>query len=131
MSPRYNRSRMSKQQAKKLGDFIRTEREAAGRSLSQLAEAVGVQKSTILRMEHGAIESPSPLTLQQIAEVLGADFEDLFALAGYGTPDGLPAAGPYLRRKYGAMPEEALAEAEAFFAEWEAKHRAEDAEEAE
>lgn len=119
---------MSTGHATKLGAFIREEREAEGRSLSQLAAAVGVQKSTILRMEQGAIESPSPLTLQRISEALRVDFEDLFALAGYGTPEGLPAVGPYLRRKYDAMPEEALAEAEAFFAEWEAKHAGEDAE---
>jgi transcriptional regulator with XRE-family HTH domain len=117
MSPRRARTKLGPRQAKRLGAFIRQHRQAAGLTAQQLGQAVGVDKTTILRIEAGSIREPSPATLQRVARVLKVDLEDIFALAGYATPEGLPSLTPYLRTKYGELPEEALAEAERFFTE--------------
>lgn len=39
---------------------------------------------------------------------------DLFAVAGYSTPQDVPTLRPYLRAKYGVLPESAIAEVEAY-----------------
>lgn len=83
-----------------LGEFIVQHRTKLGMSQSALASEVGVPRSTMLRLETGAIERPDPEKLQRLARALDIDAEDLFELAGY-TPDGaLPSFGPYLRRKF-------------------------------
>jgi hypothetical protein len=51
-----------------------------------------------------------------LASALDLDRQDLFALAGYRVPEGLPNLGPYLRTKYGEdLPDEAIAEITSFF----------------
>lgn len=98
-----------------LGAFIRQHREAAGLSMSGLAERARVNRSTIMRWEEGA-RTPGAAELAKLARALDVDFEDLFALAGYVSPLGLPTVAPYLRTKYG-LSGDALAEAERMFAE--------------
>jgi len=89
-----------KPDSKQLGRLLESHRRQAGLSLDQLASAVGIDKSTIFRIEQGRIEAPSPQKLQRLATALGTEVEDYFALAGYFTAHGLPGLGPYLRAKY-------------------------------
>ncbi len=91
---------MNPRQAKKLGAFIRTAREAEGLSQKRLGEAVGVPNSTILRLERGENLTPRPDLLSDLADVLGIELADLFALADYAAPRQLPTLTPYLRTKY-------------------------------
>jgi len=58
---------------------------------------VRLHPSHLSRLESGGLTQPSPEKLQLIAQILGVDYNDLFALAGYVTPDGLPSLVPYLR----------------------------------
>ena len=104
---------MSPKDTSKLGAAIRRHREAAGLSQLALATKIGVPASTIFRLEKGEFGMPDPDKLARLAEALGVEAEELYALAPY--PE-LPEMAPYLRAKYG-MSEEAVAEAEAFFAE--------------
>jgi transcriptional regulator with XRE-family HTH domain len=90
---------MSKSNMKKLGAAISRYRKAKGLTQPQLAEAVGVPKSTMLRIERGEFAAPSAEKLLRISRALDVDFEELFALAGYETPDP-PALPVYLRRKF-------------------------------
>ena len=46
--------------------------------------------------------------------MLKVPFEDLYALAGYKTPDELPTFRPYMRAKYD-LPPEAVRELESYF----------------
>jgi transcriptional regulator with XRE-family HTH domain len=86
---------------KALGKLIARERGRQGLSLETLANAAGSTRATILRLERGEFGRPDPKKLKRIAHALGLDAGDLFALAGYASPDGLPGFGPYLEAKYG------------------------------
>jgi transcriptional regulator with XRE-family HTH domain len=96
----------------KLGNAIGRHRKAAGLSQLALANKIGVPASTVFRLEKGEFGMPDPEKLARLAEALGIEAEELYALAPYPQ---LPEMAPYLRAKYG-MSEEAVAEAEEFFA---------------
>lgn len=98
----------------KLGRFLREAREAKGLSQRQLAKLVGFSFSSISRMEKGEFGSPDPAKLQRIAATLDVDLEDIYALAGYVVPKGLPDFAPYLRAKF-ELPETAVKELDKYF----------------
>ena len=105
---------MTQRKRRQFADFIAARRNERRLSMAQLAERVGVTKSNVHYWESGQ-GLPNATVLEPLAQALGSSYEDLFALAGYAHPEGLPEFQPYLRAKYGALPSEALAEAEAFF----------------
>ncbi len=82
-----------------LGRAITRYREAAGLSLRECARSAKVAPATLSYWERGEWV-PKAQHLQRLAVVLGVDFEDLFALAGYTTPNSLPALPIYLRKKH-------------------------------
>jgi transcriptional regulator with XRE-family HTH domain len=104
---------MSPAPSRELGEFIRRHREAAGLSMYKLAQEAGVPRSQVLRIERGDIQ-PGPETLARLAGPLKLEVEDLYPLAGYTAPEGLPGFETYLRTKFG-MNDAAVAEAEDFF----------------
>ena len=53
-----------------------------------------------MRLERGTYISPAPDKLARIAETLELDLADVFALAEYAVPTGLPALPQYLRLRY-------------------------------
>ncbi len=99
---------------RQFADFIAARRKERGLSMAQVAEQAGVPKASVHYWEAGQV-LPKAEVLEPLARALGVSYEDLFALGGYARPTELPAFTPYLRAKYGALPEEAVAEAEAFF----------------
>src|SRR4051794_5326501 len=84
-----------------LGSLIKRERERAGMTVRQLADAAGLVPSTVSRLETGFIATPRPEHLQRLAQALGIDVEELYVTVGYLTPGALPELRPYLRAKYG------------------------------
>ncbi len=104
---------MSPKDTTKLGAAIRRHRKAAGLSQLALAKEIGVPASTIFRLEKGEFGRPDPDKLARLAEALDIEAEELYALTPY---PALPDMAPYLRAKHG-FSEEAVAEAEAFFAD--------------
>lgn len=94
-----------------LAAFIKSRRTDLGLSLNDLAERVGVSKSNMHYWETGEF-APKPALLEPLANALDVSYEDLFAVAGIARPVGLPSYSPYLRTKYGHLPEEALIELE-------------------
>ena len=86
-----------------LGSLLKRERERAGLTVRQLADAAGLVPSTVSRLETGFIATPRPEHLQKLAQALGIEVEELYAAAGYSTP--LPELRPYLRAKYGLTDE--------------------------
>jgi transcriptional regulator with XRE-family HTH domain len=91
-----------------LGSLIKRERERAGMTVRQLADAAGLVPSTVSRLETGFIATPRPEHLQRLAAALGIDVEELYVTVGYLTPGALPELRPYLRAKYGLTDELAI-----------------------
>lgn len=83
-----------------LGEYIRHRREVIGMSLRQLAEQSGYNHGSLSLIENG-LRAPTPETLQRIAEALGLDYEDLYAVSGISLPEKLPELDAYLRTRYG------------------------------
>jgi len=56
-------------------------------SLRQFAEAVGVSPTFMSKMERGEFNPPSAKTIKKMAALLGADADELLALAGKVDPE--------------------------------------------
>lgn len=93
-----------------LGDFLRTRREAAGLSLTQMAAKLGISRPYLGRLENGEYEHPAPEILSRMAKSLDVHLEDLYALAGIMMPTDLPDLGPYLRAKHPDWPKLVITE---------------------
>jgi len=111
---------MTPQDAIQLGTFLRQKRKELGLSQRELARRAGI--TDVVRIEQGALLSPRTDTLRAIAGVLGLTLSDLLAIANYVEPEELPTLSPYLRAKYGDMPEEALREVDQFLTRLRRKH---------
>ena len=68
-----------------LGRIIKQQRLLSGLTLRELADSSGVSSSHIGRIERGE-RFPSAHVLRRIARHLGFEESELFALAGYFTP---------------------------------------------
>lgn len=113
---------MKPEQAKELGQFLRTSRQAKGLSIRGLEAIAGVDDGTIVRIEQGAFASPAPEKLAALAAALEVPLADVFALADYPLPTELPSFTPYLRSKYRDLPDSAVADMERYFARLAKKH---------
>ena len=113
---------MQDHQAKRFGRWLSEQRQAAGISKRELARRAGMTDGTIVRIEQGVIDAPSPDKLARIAEALRLSLADVYSMAGYATPDDLPSFQPYLRRKYRDMPAEAISELDEAFSRIVGKH---------
>ncbi len=125
----YNRScnqeifeTMDDKQAKQLGALLRHKREARGLSTRALGKLTSVDAVTIQRFELGTIGAPAPDKLARIAEALGLSLADVYAHAGYAVPTELPNFTPYLRTKYGTLPDEDVEAIERYAARLAKKH---------
>lgn len=105
---------MSDSELPELSAALRAHRTRAGLTVRQLAEKSGLTSSTLSRLETGQIETPRPEHLQRLARALDVDIEDLYAVAGYLMPEGLPELRPYLRAKYG-LPDQAARQLDEYF----------------
>jgi transcriptional regulator with XRE-family HTH domain len=113
---------MEQDQAKRFGRWLREQRQSRGMSKRELARRTGINSATIVRIEQGAFEAPSPHKLARIAEALTLSLADVYSMAGYATPDELPSFQPYLRRKFRDMPAAAVADLEAAFRQIASRH---------
>lgn len=106
---------MDQEQAQELGQRLRERREQLGLSVRELAERADTTHTTVVRLEQGAYDAPAPDKLSRIAEALGLNLADVFALADYSVPSELPSFRPYLRTKYRDLPSPAVEELERSF----------------
>ena len=99
---------MDRNSGNNLGELIRQQRVAIPLTLQELATRSGVSPSYLGRIERGE-RFPSARILRRIAEPLGFEENELFALAGYLSPrasnlgeETLPYGGgrldPYVAR---------------------------------
>lgn len=82
-----------------LARVLREARQASGLSIRRVAERAGVHHAGLARFELGE-RRPTPETLARLATALELDEAELFALAGFRSPEGLPSFPTYLRTKY-------------------------------
>ncbi|GJM38998.1 MAG: hypothetical protein DHS20C19_23650 [Acidimicrobiales bacterium] len=108
---------MDKKTAKQLGDILRKRRQEKGLSTRALADAADTASSTIVRIEQGEFAAPRPDALAQIALALDLPASDIFALAGYTTPNDLPTLSPYLHSRYRDLPDETIQQIETYINE--------------
>ncbi len=113
---------MNDDQAKTLGATLRIAREALGLSTRQLSERSGVDQAAVVRLENGTFTTPSPDKLARVTEALGLNLADVYTLAGYTVPSDLPSFKPYLRTKYGTLPQDEIDKIEAYAARLARKH---------
>lgn len=113
---------MDDEQAKALGAFLRQRREQLGLSSRQLAARAGFNDATVVRFEQGAFGAPRADKLARLAEALGLQLADVYALADYAVPSELPTLRPYLRTKYRDLPVEDVEAIEAYAARLAKKH---------
>ncbi len=113
---------MDREQAKRLGGHLRSAREDKGYSLLRLAELTGIHDVTLGRLEAGAFAAPSADKLARIADALELPLADVYALADYAIPTDLPSFTPYLRAKYGDLPDDAVAQLERYAQRLARKH---------
>lgn len=113
---------MDPDQAKILGEYLRSHRQSVGLSIGELSRRVGIDRAQITRLEQGTVASPRADVLARIADTIEVSVEDLYGLAGYRTTTELPSFVPYLRAKYTELPTEAIDEMERYFRRVARKH---------
>ncbi len=97
------------------GDLLRTKREAAGLTLTQLSTELGISRPYLFRLERGDYVNPSAKVLNKIIRRLDITVEDAYAVTGYTFPEELPSFGAYVRAKHVDWPEDVLHELEGFY----------------
>ncbi len=113
---------MNPRECTRLAYLVRSHREKLGLSASEVARQAGVNVGTVTRLELKQIPNPRPDSLLAIGHVLGIPAADLFATTDWLPKGELPSFTPYLRAKYGDLPDEALGEVEEFFSRLRDKH---------
>jgi transcriptional regulator with XRE-family HTH domain len=100
------------EQTMKLINLLGQKRKESGLSVNEVARRANVDPGTVWGIEQGMIVTPRAESLMAIGGVLGILPADLFATVGWLTADELPTIGPYLRAKYGDVPDEAIEDIE-------------------
>ena len=113
---------MTPEEAEALADLLRTKRQQLGLTAREVARQARVDVGTVTRIEAAQILSPRPDSLTAIGQVLGIPAADLFATTEWLPRKELPTFWPYMRAKYKELPNEAVAEMEAYFAELAGKY---------
>lgn len=101
--------------AVRLGQLIRQTRQSKKLSLRRLSSMSGIPRSTIDRIEQGAIARPRPDVLTALGRVLLIPVADLYATVHYSAPHDLPSFAPYLRVRYRDLQPEAIDELTQYF----------------
>lgn len=102
-------------QASPLGRLFREAREAAGLSQRQVAEAIGVSRETITKLEDGTCQSLSPGPLMRFAKRFQVNPADLCVITGWMLPTDLPDFAAYLQARHPDWPEQYIDEVIAFY----------------
>jgi transcriptional regulator with XRE-family HTH domain len=106
---------MTPERIEQLAAVLKQKRQELGLSASEVARQTGLDVGTISRIERGQIAAPQAGNLKAIARVLQIPATEIFAIADLLPEGELPSFKPYLRAKYGDLPDDAVAELEASF----------------
>ena len=109
-------SLLTEANAQKLGDLVRTHREASGYSYRSLSEAVDIAQSWLVDLEHGRARAPRPTHLARVADILEIDAGAIDNLTDGLLAQNLPSVRTYFRGRE-RLPGAAVAEIEAAVAD--------------
>lgn len=101
----------------RLSQILKKRREELGLSFGQLADATGITRGQLFKLEQGQVQKVQPRQLAALAEPLEVPLADLYDAAGFELPTELPSFTPYLRTKYRDLPPAARAELQQSFAQ--------------
>ena len=93
---------MTKHDLTRLGTVIYDRREALGRTTTDVAKRIGIDRRTLGRIQLGHIRT-SPNILTKIARELDLPAAELHALAGYETVTELPELEGFLHLKHRSL----------------------------
>lgn len=95
-----------------LSSYLQSMRRAAGLSLRAVEERTKgrVKNGYLSQIEHGAIKSPSPTVLYDLAEVYGLDYADVLRRAGHPVPADAARHAGRLPRAIAGIPVAALSD---------------------
>jgi hypothetical protein len=82
---------------RQLENLLKRQREGLALTVRQLTEAAGLGPSTASRNPPRLHRQTTTRPSAKVCAALGIDVEDLYAVAGYLSPAGLPELRPYLR----------------------------------
>ncbi len=99
---------------KKLGQIVRNARRERGLQLRELAKQIDMSHTSVMRLEQGHFQRPTPDFLRRLARALDLPLSDLYHLAGLTLPEDLPDFGVYLRTRHG-LPAPAVEELTGYF----------------
>lgn len=79
-----------------VGHWLRSARQAVGLTLRGVQDRTDgrVKNGYLSQIESGAIKSPSPTVLHELAAVYGLDYAELLAKAGHPVPEQGPRRQP-------------------------------------
>ncbi len=106
---------MSTTTSTSLGQFIKNIRTGKHLSQEDVANAAGLARSYISRLEDDQFKTPSAMVLIRLAKGLGVSHDALFLAAGYLPhieKGNLPPFDAYLRTKFPRLSEEGIKELE-------------------
>lgn len=103
---------MNTEQTVELINLLSRKRAECGLSVAEVARRAHVNVAAVWRIEQGMIATPRAESLIAIGSVLGIPSIDLFTIVGWVRASDLPSIRPYLRAKYGNIPEEKVAAVE-------------------
>lgn len=104
-----------KRQASPLGRLFRETRAAHGLSQRELANAIGVSREVVTKLENGTCQSLSPGPLMRFAKRFEVNPADLYAITGWLLPTDLPDFTAYLQARHPDWPEQYIDEVIAFY----------------
>ncbi|MBF6188910.1 helix-turn-helix domain-containing protein [Nocardia farcinica] len=97
-----------------LGSLIRDARIKAGFTFRALSEASGVAQGQISKLEKGQVLKVNPAHIAALAEPLDLSLYDLYAAAGYKTPESISRLAGDLEDKIRQLPPEAITRLERY-----------------
>lgn len=78
----------------RLGRELSSARQAARRSLREVAGEASISAAYLQKLERGNVDEPSPRILQRLGAALAVDYRKLMVLAGYDVPASRPKRQP-------------------------------------
>jgi transcriptional regulator with XRE-family HTH domain len=78
---------MNNNSSTRLGQYLRSLRDARGLTLRQVEASCGISNAFLSQVESGKVKSPSPTILYKLADLFDASYERLLEMAEYPLPD--------------------------------------------
>jgi len=87
---------MAKDERSRLGNYLKSLRDAKGLSLRDVEDKSGVSNAFLSQIESGKVKQPAPVVLYKLADLYSVPYALLMERAGYPTPESMPAPNPGL-----------------------------------